>query len=53
MLPTILQGMHLALHLGAQRLIAHSNSQLVVNQLNGEDESRENSMVAYLLKAQE
>lgn len=45
--------MHLALHLGAQKLIAHCDSQLIVNQLNGELESRENNMVAYLTKAQD
>lgn len=45
--------MHLALHLRAQKLIAHIDSQMLVNKLNGEFEAKENNIAAYFSKVQD
>ena len=46
----LIAGMRLALQLHAERLVAHSDSQLVVQQFHGEYEAREPVMVQYLQK---
>lgn len=42
--------MQLALHFKAKELTTHSNSQLVVDQFNGQFEAREENMASYLGK---
>lgn len=49
----LITGMRLDLHLGTQKLIAHSDFQLMVNQLNGKFEARESNTVVDLSKAKD
>ncbi|KAL0327791.1 UNVERIFIED_CONTAM: hypothetical protein Sangu_1857100 [Sesamum angustifolium] len=46
-------GMKKAQNVGASHLLAYSNSQLIVKQVNGEYESKEDSMAQYLLQIDE
>ncbi|KAL0442210.1 UNVERIFIED_CONTAM: hypothetical protein Sradi_0159900 [Sesamum radiatum] len=43
----------LAIAFGAKKIVIYSDSQLVVNQIQGSYEAREEKMVKYLLKAKE
>ncbi|KAL0412175.1 UNVERIFIED_CONTAM: Ribonuclease HI [Sesamum latifolium] len=46
-------GMRMAQDVGAQHLLAYSDSQLIVKQVNGEYEAKEESMVKYLQQIEE
>ncbi|XP_043710287.1 uncharacterized protein LOC122659214 [Telopea speciosissima] len=48
----LLAGLRVSKAIGANRLKVQSNSQLVVNQVNGEYEAKDERMVAYLSRAQ-
>ncbi|KAL0371783.1 UNVERIFIED_CONTAM: hypothetical protein Scaly_0859900 [Sesamum calycinum] len=45
--------MKMAQDIGASHLLAYSDSQLIVKQVNGEYESKEDSMAQYLLQIEE
>ncbi|XP_073035355.1 uncharacterized protein [Primulina eburnea] len=49
----IILGLKLALAAGSKRLVAHSDSQLVVNQLQGTYEAKEEKMARYVLRVNE
>ncbi|KAL0427869.1 UNVERIFIED_CONTAM: hypothetical protein Slati_2961700 [Sesamum latifolium] len=49
----LLAGGELALAVGAKKIIVYSDSQLVVNQIQGSYEARGEKMAKYLLKAKE
>ncbi|KAL0409537.1 UNVERIFIED_CONTAM: Ribonuclease HI [Sesamum radiatum] len=46
-------GMRMAKDAGAWHLLAYSDSQLIVNQVNGEYKAKEESMIQYLQKIEE
>ncbi|XP_073129366.1 uncharacterized protein [Henckelia pumila] len=50
---TFIMGIKLALSVGAKRLTIHSNSQLIVSQVNGNYEAKEDKMLEYLTQVNE